>query len=169
MRLSPDVVHKLAAFLDHANNTFELLKIRINSFFLQDRQEQTGQFGRRLLLQVMAVKPFGFLRIEPGPRFHHARKVEAFNQFVHREEFLLGSGAPAQKGQHVDESFRKIAILAVAAVRLAACRIFPQQRENRESHFIAVAFAQFAFSFRFQDQRKVRKARPVFGNTQRFV
>ena len=83
----------------------------------------------------------------------HAFQIEERSEFLHAHDLLIGAGIPAQQRQHIDERFRVVPLLAIAAALLLGRWVEPIQREHREAEAIAVALAQLAVAIGLKDQR----------------
>ncbi len=117
----------------------------------QKRQIGFCQLAVVAHVHVLGVEPAGLVGIEAGSGFADPLQREVGDQLVHREELLLGAGIPSQQREHVDERFGEVAVLAVSARHLSRGR-FPFEREDGESHLVAVSFAELALSGRLQQQ-----------------
>ena len=106
---------------------------------------------------MLLVEPLGFVKIKASARLVHLVEVEGSDEFLQGENFLVGTGVPAQEGQHVDKSLGVEAALAVAGSRFAGFFVVPVQRENGEAEAVAVALGQFAVAIGTKEEGEVGK------------
>ncbi len=104
------------------------------------------------------VEPDAFLIVELRAGLRTAADVERLDQFVEREDFLFGTGVPAQHGQEVDDGLGEIATLAVTRAYLARLGVVPLKREHGESQAVAVALRQFALALGLEQQGQMGEA-----------
>ena len=151
--------------LQHGADVFVVEALQV---FRVEAAEFGDQVGLAAAAQILLVEPLGLFKVEAGAGFHYALQREGLHQFRQGEEFLLGARVPAEHGQQVDEGFRIVAVLAVAAGDFAVGR-HPLQREDGESHLVAVPLAQLALSVGLEQQREVGEVRARVLPSEGFV
>ena len=88
---------------------------------------------------------------------------------VEAHHLLVVSGVPAEQGEEVDDGFGQITFFAVAAAHFAALRVVPFEWEDREAQFVAVAFAELAVAYGFEQERQVCEAWHCVGPAESFI
>ncbi len=106
---------------------------------------------------MLLVEPLSLVKIKSSARLVHFVEIEGRHEFLQGENFLVGTGVPAQEGQHVDKSLGVEAALAVARSSFAGLFVVPVQRENGEAEAVAVTLGQFAVAIGTQEEGEVCK------------
>ena len=123
----------------------------IDSVLLENRNKQVSEFVVGLHAEILLVVPLRLFRIETGTGLDDAVEGEDLYKFINAKDLLLCSRIPSEHCKHVHESLREIAVLTIAVGNFTF-GIDPSERENRESEPVAVTFAEFALSVRFQEE-----------------
>jgi len=101
------------------------------------------------------IEPDALLIVELSASLRAARDVECLDELRHGEDLLFGAWIPAQQSEEIDHSLREVAALAIARADLRGLRVVPLEWEDREAEAVAIALAQFALAFRFEEQWQV--------------
>ena len=156
--LVPQLLDETYTALDQSDDAGHGSGVGFDAFLFEDGHEEGRELFVALLLDVFVVEPFAFFVVEFGAALAALLEREELDELVHRQDFLVVAGVPAQQGEEVYDSFGQVSGLAVARRNLARLGIVPLEREYGESQAVAVAFAQFALTVGFQQQRQVGKA-----------
>ena len=162
----PQVFREVESAFHQRNNVFSLFGIALHIVLGKNRHKQFGHFLVGLVDEVFVVVPLGFLVSEAGAGFADVLEREEVDQFLEGEDVAVEAWVPTQQGQEVNQGFWQVALFAVSGRYVAGLRVNPAEWEYREAEAVAVALAQLAVAFWFQQQWQVRKLWHGVGPTE---